>query len=54
MFGAFTRRPEGLIGQPFYGWLSYGDCSSQAASAAFALCRKTVENGLSGNSSRAN
>jgi len=23
--GAFTRQPEGPIGQPFYGWFTTGD-----------------------------
>jgi hypothetical protein len=31
--GAFTRQPEGLLGQPFYGWLEIsklGSCGSAA------------------------
>ena len=34
--GAFTRHPEGQIGQPFYGWFTDGDNLLQAASAAYS------------------
>ena len=39
--GAFTRHPEGQIGQPFYGWFTDGRYLFQAASAA--LFEKVVE-----------